>query len=140
MRPPSRGAHPGARRRGFLGLEKGANILVFGPPGVGKSHIASALGHALVDNGYRVLFSRTVDLVQRLQVARRELALPATLAKLDKLDLLIFDNLSCARKDQTETSMLFELIAGRYERRSLLITANQPFSAWDSVFHDPKIS
>src|SRR6478609_1863090 len=72
-------AHVMALASGDSWLEKGANILIFGPPGVGKSHIASALGHALVDNGYRVLFSRTVDLVQRLQVARRELALPAAL-------------------------------------------------------------
>ncbi len=114
-------------------------------PKVRKAHIldqrmASALGHALVDNGYRVLFSRTVDLVQRLQVARRELALPAALAKLDKFDLLILDDISYVRKDQAETSVLFELIAERYERRSLLITANQPFSAWDSVFPDPAMT
>ena len=99
-------------------LEKGANILVFGPPGVGKSHLASALGHALVDNGYRVLFSRTGDLVQRLQAARRDLQLPAILAKLDKFDLLILDGISYVRKD-AETSVLFELIAVCYERRCL---------------------
>ena len=138
--PKVRKAHILALAAGDSWLEKGANILVFGPPGVGKSHMASALGHALVDNGYRVLFSRTVDLVQRLQVARRELALPATLAKLDKFDLLILDDISYVRKDQAETSVLFELIAERYERRSLLITANQPFSAWDSVFQDPAMT
>ena len=138
--PKVRKAHILALAAGDSWLEKGANILVFGPPGVGKSHVASALGHALVDNGYRVLFGRTVDLVQRLQVARRELALPAALAKLDKFDLLILDDLSYVRKDQAETSVLFELIAERYERRSLLITANQPFSAWDSVFHDPAMT
>lgn len=138
--PKVRKAHILALAAGDSWLEKGANILVFGPPGVGKSHLASALGHALVDNGYRVLFSRTVDLVQRLQVARRELALPAALAKLDKFDLLILDDVSYVRKDQAETSVLFELIAERYERRSLLITANQPFSAWDSVFPDPAMT
>jgi DNA replication protein DnaC len=138
--PKVRKAHILALAAGDSWLEKGANILVFGPPGVGKSHMASALGHALVDNGYRVLFSRTVDLVQHLQVARRELALPAALAKLDKFDLLILDDVSYVRKDQAETSVLFELIAERYERRSLLITANQPFSAWDSVFPDPAMT
>ena len=65
-------------------LEKGANLLLFGPPGAGKSHLAAAIGLALIDNGWRVLFSRTSDLVQRLQVARRELALESALAKLDK--------------------------------------------------------
>jgi DNA replication protein DnaC len=135
--PKVRKAHILALTAGDSWLEKGANILVFGPPGVGKSHIASALGHALVDNGYRVLFSRTVDLVQRLQVARRELQLPAALAK---LDLLILEDISYVRKDQAETSVLFELIAERYERRSLLITANQPFSAWDNVFPEPAMT
>jgi DNA replication protein DnaC len=138
--PKVRKAHVLALAAGDSWLEKGANILVFGPPGVGKSHLGAAIGHALVDNGYRVLFSRTGDLVQRLQVARRELALPATLAKLDKFDLLILDDLSYVRKDQAETSVLFELIAERYERRSLLITANQPFSAWHDVFPEPKVS
>jgi DNA replication protein DnaC len=135
--PKVRKAHVLALAAGDAWLEKGANILVFGPPGVGKSHLAAAIGHALVDNGYRVLFSRTVDLVQRLQVARRELALPAALAK---LDLLVLDDISYVRKDQAETSAMFELIAERYERRSLLITANQPFSAWDQIFPDPAMT
>jgi DNA replication protein DnaC len=65
-------------------LEKGANLLLFGPPGGGKSHLAAAIGLALVQNGWRVLFTRTSDLVQLLPVARRELALESTLAKLDK--------------------------------------------------------
>ena len=138
--PKVRKAHVLALAAGDSWLEKGANILVFGPPGVGKSHLAAAIGHALVDNGYRVLFSRTVDLVQRLQVARRELALPAALAKLDKFDLLVLDDISYVRKDQAETSAMFELIAERYERRSLLITANQPFSAWDQIFPDPAMT
>src|ERR1044071_4935205 len=56
-------------------LEKGANLLIFGPPGGGKSHLGAALGLAIIENGWRVLFARTTDLVQRLQVARRELAL-----------------------------------------------------------------
>ena len=111
-------------------LNNGANLLLFGPPGGGKSHLAAALGFALVENGWRVLFTRTTDLVQRLQIARRELALEAAIAKLDKFHLLILDDLAYVTKDQAETSVLFELISARYERRSLLITANQPFGEW----------
>ena len=108
-----------------------------GSPGAGKSHLGSAIGHALIDAGYRVLFTRTSELVQKLQAARQSLQLPSALAKLDRLDLIILDDLSYARQDQAETSVLFELIAERYERRSLLITANQPFSGWNDVFPDP---
>ena len=74
-------------------LAKGANVLMFGPPGGGKSHLAAAIGLALIENGWRVLFTRTTDLVQKLQVARRELQLEGAIAKLDKFDLLILDDL-----------------------------------------------
>jgi len=83
-----------------------------------------------------VLFTRTTDLVQRMQVARRELALEAMLARLDRYHLLILDDIAYVQKDQAETSVLFELISARYERRSLLITANQPFGEWNRVFPD----
>jgi DNA replication protein DnaC len=117
-------------------LKKGANILLFGPPGTGKSHLSAALGLALVENGWRVLFTRTTDLVQQLQVARRELKLENAITKLDRYDLLILDDLAYVTKDQAETSVLFELIAARYERRSMLITANQPFGEWGKIFPD----
>src|SRR6478609_41754 len=117
-------------------LNNGANLLLFGPPGGGKSHLAAALGFALVENGWRVLFTRTTDLVQRLQIARRGLALEAAIAKLDKFHLLILDDIAYVTKDQAETSVLFELISARYERRSLLITANQPFGEWGKIFTD----
>ena len=118
----------------WLGM--GANLILFGPPGGGKSHLAAALGFALVENGWRVLFTRTTDLVQRLQIARRELALESAIARLDKYHLLILDDLAYVTKDQAETSVLFELIGARYERRSLLVTANQPFGEWGKIFPD----
>jgi DNA replication protein DnaC len=121
-------------------LEKGANLILFGPPGGGKSHLAAAIGLALIENGWRVLFTRTSDLVQKLQVARRELALEAAIAKLEKYHLLILDDLAYVTKDQAETSVLFELISARYERRSMLITANQPFGEWNRVFPDPAMT
>jgi DNA replication protein DnaC len=121
-------------------LERGANVILFGPPGGGKSHLASAIGLALLEQGWRVLFTRTTDLVQKLQVARRELALEAVIQRLDRFDLLILDDIAYVSKDQAETSVLFELISARYERRSMLITANQPFGEWGKIFPDPAMT
>jgi len=121
-------------------LGKGANLLLFGPPGGGKSHLSAAIGLALIENGWRVLFTRTTDLVQKLQVARRELNLEAAINRLDRFDLLVLDDLAYVTKDQAETSVLFELISARYERRSMLITANQPFGEWNRVFPDPAMT
>ena len=121
-------------------LDRGANVLLFGPPGVGKSHLVCGLGHALIEAGRRVLFARCSDIVQRLQAARRDMRLPQELAKLDRYDLLILDDLSYVRRDQPETSVLFELIAERYEHKSLAITANTPFSQWGEVFVEPAMT
>jgi len=121
-------------------LEKGANLILFGPPGGGKSHLSSAIGLALLEKGWRVLFMRTSDLVQKLQVARRELALESAIHRLDRFDLLVLDDISYVSKDQAETSVLFELISARYERRSMLITANQPFGEWGKIFPDPAMT
>ncbi len=133
-------AHVMAICAGDAWIASGANIILVGGPGGGKSHLASAIGLALVENGWRVLFARTSDLVQKLQVARRELALEAAIARLDRFHLLILDDLAYVSKDQAETSVLFELISARYERRSTLITANQPFGEWGKVFPDPAMT
>lgn len=117
-------------------IEAGANLIAIGNSGAGKTHLMAAIGHALIEAGYRVLYTRTTDLVQKLQAARRDLALENALAKLDKYHLLILDDITYAQKDQAETSVLFELIARRYEFKSIAITANQPFSAWDKIFPD----
>ena len=83
------------------------------PPAQENPIFAAALGLALVEKGWRVLFTRTTDLVQKLQLARRDLALEAAIAKLDKYHLLILDDLAYIAKDQAETSVLFELIGAR---------------------------
>jgi len=129
-------AHVAALVSGDAWLDSGSNIPLFGPSGSGKSHLAAAIGHALVENGYRVLFTRATDLVQRLQTARQALALESAIEKLDKYHLIILDDLRYVRRDQAETSVLFEMISSRYERRSLLVTSNQPFGEWTSVFPD----
>ena len=133
-------AHVMAICAGDAWIGSGANVILVGGPGGGKSHLASAIGLALIENGWRVLFARTSDLVQKLQVARRELALEAAINRLDKYHLLILDDLAYVSKDQAETSVLFELISARYERRSMLITANQPFGEWGKVFPDPAMT
>ena len=132
-------AHVMAICAGDSWIDKGANLILLGGPGGGKSHLASAIGLALIENGWRVMFARTSDLVQKLQLARRELALEAAINRLDRFHLLILDDLAYVSKDQAETSVLFELISARYERRSTLITANQPFGEC-KVFPDPAMT
>jgi DNA replication protein DnaC len=133
-------AHVMALAAGDAWLDQSGNLLIFGGSGTGKTHLAAAIGTALVDNGRRVPFNRTTDLVQKLQAARRDLALPATLAKLDRYEVLVLDDLGYVRKDQAETTVLFELIAERYERKSLITTCNQPFSEWNRIFPEPAMT
>lgn len=112
------------------------NVVLFGPSGVGKSHLACAIGYRLIEQGVRVLFTPATLLVQKLQKARQELRLAEVLAKLARIPVLILDDLSYVKKSELETSVLFELIADRYESNSLIITSNQPFGEWDQVFPD----
>ena len=117
-------------------LQRAENCLMFGPSGVGKTHLACAVARATVELGGRAKFFAATTLVQTLQQAKRQLLLPNTLKKLDRYDLLIIDDLGYVKKSEAETSVLFELIAHRYERKSLLVTANQPFSQWNTIFAD----
>lgn len=112
------------------------NVLLIGPSGVGKTHIAVAIGHQLIESGYRCKLFPAVALVQHLQQAKRDLQLMAAMSKLDRFRLVIIDDIGYVRKTDAETQVLFEFIAHRYESGSLLITANQPFSEWDHIFPD----
>jgi len=113
------------------------NVLAFGLPGTGKSHVACALGHTLVEAGRSVLFTPTYALVQELLAAKRDLVLPRALHKLDHFDALILDDLGYVQQSPTETEVLFTLMSERYERRSMIITSNLVFSHWDQIFKNP---
>ena len=112
------------------------NLLLFGASGVGKTHLAAAIGHGLVEQSVRVRYFTTTALVQELQLARTELRLESALQKLDKYRVLILDDFGYVKKSEQETHVLFELIAHRYESGSLIITSNQPFADWDRIFPD----
>jgi len=115
-------------------VKTGDNILLFGASGLGKTHLAAGLGYKLIEHGQRVKFMSANLLVQQLQQAKEELKLSEALMKLDKYSVLILDDIGYVQKTSEETSVLFELIAHRYERYSLIITSNQSFEEWDELF------
>lgn len=117
-------------------VEQGENLLLFGASGIGKTHLASSIGYGLVEAGIRVKFSSATHMVQELQQAKQNLGLAEALVKLDKFTVLILDDLGYVKKTAQETSVLFELIAHRYERGTLIITSNQAFKDWDHLFDD----
>jgi DNA replication protein DnaC len=118
-------------------VEDAVNVVAVGRPGVGKSHLAAALGHALILQGYTVLWTSTAALVQRLLAAKRDLRLPQELAKLDHTACLILDDIGYVQQDRDEVEVLFTLLAERYERRSVILTTNLVFSEWNRIFKDP---
>jgi DNA replication protein DnaC len=118
-------------------VDKAENVLAFGLPGVGKTHVACAIGHALVERGYSVLFTPTFRLVQDLLAAKRDLQLPRALRRLDVFDALVLDDIGYVQQAPEEVEVLFTLMAERYERRSMLITSNLVFSEWDRIFQNP---
>lgn len=132
---PVRRVLPGLCEGGFV--ERAENLLAFGLPGRGKTHLISAVGHELVQRGYEVLFVPAFKLVQRLLAAKRDLALEATLKRLDRFDAVILDDLGYVQQSREEMEVLFTFLAERYERRSVLITSNLVFSQWDKIFQDP---
>jgi DNA replication protein DnaC len=117
-------------------LERAENLLAFGLPGRGKTHLLSAIGHELVQKGYRVLFVPAYSLVQRLLLAKRELKLERELKRLDAYDAVILDDIGYIQQDREEMEVLFTFLAERYERRTVMITSNLVFSQWDRIFKD----
>jgi DNA replication protein DnaC len=113
------------------------NVLVFGNPGGGKTHLLAALGHELVHQGHAVYFVSCVLLVQRLLRAKANLELEKELKRLDKFEALIIDDIGYVQQSRDEMEVLFTLLAHRYENRSVLLTSNLVFSQWEKIFKDP---
>ena len=118
-------------------LETATNIIAIGKPGVGKSHCLAAVGYAVIEAGYPVLWTPTSTLVQRLLAAKRDLRLPQELAKLDKFACVILDDIGYVQQDRDEMEVLFTFLAERYERKSVMITTNLVFSEWERIFKNP---
>jgi len=119
-------------------VERAENILAFGLPGTGKTHMVTAIARELVMNkGIPVLFYNTRTLVEQLLRAKQELELEKELKKLDKFPLIILDDIGYVQQSREEMEVLFAFLSERYERRSLMITSNLVFSEWDKIFKNP---
>jgi DNA replication protein DnaC len=117
-------------------VERAENVLAFGLPGRGKTHLLCAIGHELIHRGYRVLFVPTYQLVQKLLVAKKELCLEQALKRLDRFDVVLLDDIGYVQQNRDEMEVLFTFLGERYERRSVMISSNLVFSQWDKIFKD----
>ncbi len=118
-------------------VERKENVLAFGNPGSGKTHLLCAIGLELVYKNRRVLYTTCSLLVQKLLVAKRELELEKALKKLARFDVTIIDDFGYVQQEREEMEVLFTFMNHRYERGSIMITANLPFSKWETIFKDP---
>jgi DNA replication protein DnaC len=118
-------------------LESATNVIAVGKPGVGKSHLAAALGYELILAGHPVLWTPTSNLVQRLLAAKRDLRLPQELTKLEKFACVILDDIGYVQHDRDEMEVLFTFLSERYETNSVIITTNLVFSEWNQIFKNP---
>ena len=137
---------PGKVAHQVRSLKEGAfvdhkeNILAFGNPGSGKTHLLCALGQELIRNGRKVYFTPCSLLVQDLLRAKEQLQLKRMLKKLSKYHAIIIDDIGYVQQDRAEMEVLFTLLADRYERGSVMITSNLPFSKWERIFKDPMVT
>jgi DNA replication protein DnaC len=118
-------------------VDRRENLLAFGAPGSGKTHLLCALGQELIRSGRKVLFCKCGLLVQELLIAKRDLKLSRVLKRLASYEALLIDDLGYVQQNREEMEVLFTLLAERYERGSVLLTSNLPFSQWELIFKDP---
>jgi DNA replication protein DnaC len=121
-------------------LKRCENVLAFGNPGSGKTHLLCAIGHELIEQGRRVLFISCSQLVQELLIAKRDLMMSKFLKKLSRYDAVIIDDIGYVQQSRQEMEVLFTFLADRYERGSVMITSNLPFSKWEQIFKDPMVT
>ena len=119
-------------------MDKCENVLAFGNPGSGKTHLLCAIGQEMIyQHGRRVLFTPCSILVQNLLITKRDLKLSNYLRKLSKYDAIVIDDIGYVQQSREEMEVLFTLLADCYERTSIMITSNLPFSKWEMIFKDP---
>jgi DNA replication protein DnaC len=118
-------------------VDRNENVLIFGNPGSGKTHVACAVGQELIRSGRRVMFATCGLMVQDLLAAKRDLKLRGFLKKISRYEVLILDDIGYVQYSREEMEVLFSLLAERYERGSVVLTSNLPFSGWESIFKDP---
>ncbi len=118
-------------------LDRKENVLAFGNPGTGKTHLLCAIGQELIRSGRRVYFTSCSLLVQDLLIAKQNLKLSRMIKRLSKHDAIIIDDIGYVQHSREEMEVLFTLLAERYERGSIMITSNLPFSKWEVIFKDP---